>query len=100
MNMAANHKLTAIIAGREITGFVEHAGVLVITFSDGSVMKVKTASVVEQKLPTKPIIKKVRQQGTKLDFDLVDGSTYTIQTAEATSSVILRDKAGTMEYAD
>ena len=43
---------------------------------------------------------KVRQQGTEMAFDLEGGSTVTIQTAGATSSVMLRDKAGKLEYAD
>ena len=45
-------------------------------------------------------IANVHQGGPELDFDLEGGATVTIQTAEATSSVMLRDRAGKLEYAD
>ena len=35
-----------------------------------------------------------------MNLDLNGGESVTIQTAEETSSVMLRDKAGKMEYAD
>ena len=44
---------------------------------------------------------KVRQGGPELALDLEGGnSSMTIQTAEETSSVMLRDKTGGLEYAD
>lgn len=43
---------------------------------------------------------KVRRQDTDLALDLEGGSSAAIKLAEATSSVMLRDKAGKMEYAD
>jgi hypothetical protein len=45
-------------------------------------------------------IKSVRQAGTELNLDFENGTTLTIPTTEATSSVMVRDKNGTMEYAD
>ena len=42
---------------------------------------------------------KVRQQDTALALDL-EGGSVAITTAEASSSVMLRSKAGVMEYAD
>ena len=45
-------------------------------------------------------ILKVRQGGTELNLDLEDGTTLKIITAEETSSVMLRNKAGGLEYAD
>ena len=46
------------------------------------------------------VVKGVRQSGTTLDFDLENGQTLSLQTREATSSVLLRDKNGVLEYAD
>lgn len=46
------------------------------------------------------VVKGVRQSGTTLDFDLENGGTLSLQTREATSSVMLRDKNGALEYAD
>ena len=45
-------------------------------------------------------VKTVRQQGTTLDLDFEGGGTLAIPLAEETSSVMVRDKSGTMEYAD
>ena len=49
---------------------------------------------------TEGTIEKVRQKGTELSLDLQGGKSVTIHTVEATSSVMLRDKAGKLEYAD
>ena len=96
----SNQKLTHIIAGRTISGTSQADGLLTITFDDGSVMKIKTAATNTNSAATGGKVAKVRQGGTELDFDLEGGATVTIQTAEATSSVMLRDKAGKLEYAD
>ena len=96
----SNQKLTKIIVGRTISGTSQADGLLTITFDDGSVMKIKTAASSTNNATTGGKVLKVRQQGTELNFDLEGGSTVTIQTAEATSSVMLRDKAGKLEYAD
>ncbi len=96
----SNQKLTKIIAGRTISGTSQADGLLTITFDDGSVMKIKSAASSTNSAATGGKIAKVRQGGTELNFDLEGGSTVTIQTAEATSSVLLRDKAGRLAYAD
>ncbi len=98
--MHSNQKLTKLIAGRTISGSSQVDGLLTITFDDGSTMKVKVATSNTNSATTGGKIKKVRQGGTELDFDLEDGSTLTIITAEETSSVMLRDKAGGFEYSD
>ena len=96
----SNLKLTKVIAGRTISNTSEVDSLLIITFDDGSVMKIKTAASNTNSAATGGKVQKVRQQGTELDFDLEGGTTVTIQTAEATSSVMVRDKAGKLEYAD
>jgi hypothetical protein len=45
-------------------------------------------------------VRGVRQQGTTLDLDFETGSTLTLRTAEPTSSVIVRARDRTLEYAD
>jgi hypothetical protein len=42
----------------------------------------------------------VRQDGSTLNIDFADGSTLQIKLADPASSVMLRDKAGKLEYAD
>ena len=98
--MHSNQKLTKIIAGRAISGTSQADGLLTVTFDDGSTMKIKTAASNTNSAATSGKVLKVRQGGTELDFDLEGGATVTIQTAEATSSVMLRDKTGALEYAD
>ena len=96
----SNQKLTKLIAGRTISGTSQADGLLTITFDDGSVMKIKVAPANTSSATTGEKVFKVRQSGTELDLDLEGGSTVKIITAEATSSVMLRDKAGTLGYAD
>jgi hypothetical protein len=45
-------------------------------------------------------VKAVRQKATEFDLDFVDNSTAKITLAAETSSVMLRNKAGELEYAD
>ena len=98
--MHSNQKLTKIIAGRSISGTSQADGLLTITFDDGSTMKVKLAPSNTNLGATGGKVAKVRQQGTNLILDLEGGGSVPITTAEATSSVMIRDKAGKMEYAD
>jgi hypothetical protein len=97
--MAHNYKLTGVIKGRRITQTAQSGPTLSIGFDDGSTMTVKTAGLVNS-ATTGGVVKSVRQQGTTLDLDFEDGSTLTIRTAEPTSSVMVRDKNQTLEYAD
>ena len=98
--MHSNQKLTKLIAGRTISGTSQQDGALTITFDDGSTMKVKTAPSGANDATTGGKILKVRQEGTSLVLDLDGGTSVSSQMAEATSSVMLRDKNGKMEYAD
>lgn len=45
-------------------------------------------------------IKSVRQTNDVLNLDFDDGSTLQVQLKEATSCVMVRDKANKLEYAD
>ena len=97
--MASNHKLTAVIAGRSISGSSNADGKMTINFTDGSTMTIKTAGN-SNSASTGGTIKAVRQADTTLDLDFENGGTLEITLAEATSSVMVRDKNHAMEYAD
>ena len=97
--MASNHKLTAVIAGRSISGSSNAVGKMTINFTDGSTMTIKTAGN-SNSASTGGTIKAVRQADTTLDLDFENGGTLEITLAEATSSVMVRDKNHAMEYAD
>jgi hypothetical protein len=97
--MTSNHKLTAVLKGRTITGTQTQDHRLIVAFHDGSTMTVHTAGSTTS-AATGATIAKVRQQGTQLALDCEDGATLLIPLAEATSSVMVRDKHHTLEYAD
>ena len=97
--MASNHKLTSLIKGRTIAGTSNQGDTLTIVFDDGSQMTVQTAGS-SNSAATGGKIAAVRQQGTELDLDFDGGGTLAIPLAEETSSVMVRDKSGVMEYAD
>jgi hypothetical protein len=97
--MTNNHKLTAVLKGRTIMGTQHQDHRLILAFHDGSTMTVKTAGSTTSPA-TGGAVEKVRQQGTQLALDFEDGSTMLIQMAEATSSVMVRAKDHTLEYAD
>jgi hypothetical protein len=101
--MALNRKLTPIIKGRTIESIEQTDKLLSVRFSDGSIMKIKipasTAPIAIDTLKNHTV-KSIRQKGTTLNIDFDDGMTGTIALAEATSSVMLRDGKGVMEYAD
>lgn len=99
---AANHKLTNTIKGRTISGTSDSGGEKTLTFSDGSKMTVKTVPSGANNASTGGTVAKVRQsvEPPVLYLDFEGGSTVEIALAEATSSVLLRDKDGNLEYAD
>ena len=97
--MASNRKLTEVIRGRIIARVECHDATALVTFDDGSVMTVRTAGGSIPSGVTGRVIK-ARQSGTRLQLDLDGGRTLELATAEATASVLLRDRDGTLEYAD
>ena len=97
--MTSNHKLTGVLKGRTISGTSNEGGVLTILFDDGSKMTVQTAGS-SHSAATGGRVQAVRQAGTTLALDFEGGGTMEIPLAEETSSVMVRDKNGGMEYAD
>ena len=97
--MASNHKLSSLIQGRTIAGTSNQNGVMTISFTDKSKMTVQTTGS-SNSASTGGTIKAVRQGGTTLNLDMENGSTMEISLAEETSSVMVRDGSGVMEYAD
>jgi hypothetical protein len=107
MAAAANHKLTTIIAGRTISGMSPSGDKTMVTFDDGSQMTIKTAGAFGAGDPasrgTGGKVAKVRQSvdPAVLYLDLeAEQPSIEVPLAEATSSVMLRGKDGSLEYAD
>jgi len=97
--MTSNHKLTGILQGRTITKVRISPGALAIGFGDGSTMIVRTGSDGPN-TTTGGVVDKVQQQGTTLVLLTKDGGDLTISLGEETSSVMVRDISGGLEYAD
>lgn len=106
--MAANRKLTGVIKGRTVKDISTGQNALSLSFDDGSVARIKTG---DQPSPPSSAedsgsgvkgktIKSVQQKGSTLTLTFEDNTSTDINLAEATSSVMVRDKAGSMEYAD
>jgi hypothetical protein len=115
--MSANKKLTGVLAGRTALRIAWHGTTAVVQFDDGSTMTVQTASDARGGTTQASAagsatgapaggagvlgrVRGVRQQATTLDLDFDGGSTLTLRTAEPTSSVLVRARDQTLEYAD
>ena len=98
--MAANQKLTHLLAGRTIQAIQPRDTGWAVRFTDDSVLTLKTAATVVQDQWQNRTIKKVRQKDILLTLDFVDSTMLAIPLAEPTSSVLLRDHKGVLEYAD
>jgi len=97
--MTSNHKLTGVLKGHKITNTGNAGGLMTIGFDDGSTMTIQTADTGSNSASS-GTVEKVQQEGTTLALIMEGGSTMTIPLAEETSSVMVRDKNGAMEYAD
>jgi hypothetical protein len=84
IRLPANHKLTSLIKGRIISGSSNADDQMIISFTDGSKMTIKTAGPSNSS-STGGTVKRVRQAGTELNLDFEKHQTLTIQTAGKTS---------------
>ncbi len=97
--MTGNHKLSALLKGRTLTTVSSESTEAVLSFGDGSSMTVQTGGDVTGGTPG-AVVHAVRQADTTLILDFEGGSDMQITTAEATSSVMVRDRSHVLEYAD
>ena len=92
-----NKKLTPVISGRTVKSAKQTDGVLQIKFDDGSVMRIKTGAPFKASIAGRAV-KAVRQRATEFDLDFADGTSAAITLAAKTSSVMLRNAAGVLEF--
>ena len=100
--MARNQKLTHTLQGRSFNAVRREDQNLVFDLNDGSTMWVKTV-MSQTPLPeikTGDLVHAVRQQNTDFTLDFESGASLSLQTAEATSCVLVRGKDHALEYAD
>ncbi len=98
--MASNQKLAPLLAGRTVQAVSQIDALATVSFTDGSSLMIKTGGPLSQLDLQARRVLNLRQSGTRMNLDFEDGSTAEIQLADATSSVLLRDGQGRMEYAD
>ena len=100
--MSVNHKLTNAIRGRSVGSVSQEEGKLHITFGDGSVMTIKTGQDAVAADISGATVDHAEQDVAPpaLLLKFAGGSSWTAPLAEATSSVMLRNAAGKLEYVD
>jgi hypothetical protein len=96
--MAINQKLTNVIKGRIVQNFQLNASEVLISFADGSTMKVKIVESDSQQLPKGARIRQVSEDQAKLVFECEDDCAIEVILADPGSSVAVRDKAYQVEY--
>jgi hypothetical protein len=99
-----NRKLTPILRGRVLDSFQAVPDGIVLQFANRSTMHVKTAdpSALPAADPFRnAAISNVRQQDTTLVLEFEShAQSLSLQTAEQTASVLVRDANGSLDYAD
>jgi hypothetical protein len=98
--MALNRKLTPLLAGRVINSILPGEGMLWIVFSDGSELRIKNTASAPHEPFIGRAVQRVRQAGNSMTIDFDDQASLEITLAEATSSVMLRNKDCVLEYTD
>jgi hypothetical protein len=96
--MAVNHKLTHVVKDRVVQNFQLNASELLISFIDGSVMKVKIVESNSPPLREGARIRQVSENQAKLIIECEDDSTVDLTVTDPGSSVSVRDKKNQVEY--
>jgi hypothetical protein len=98
MIMAVNHKLTNVVKDRVVQNFQLNASELLITFFDGSTMKVTIAECNSPPLREGARIRQISEDQAKLLFECEDDSTLDVTIVDPGNSVIVRDKNSQVKY--
>ena len=96
--MAVNHKLTNLVKDRVVQNFQLNAPELLITFVDGSTMKVNIVESNSPPLREGARIRHVSEDRAKLLFECEDNSVFDVTIVEQGNSVSVRDKNNQVEY--
>jgi hypothetical protein len=96
--MAVNHKLTHVVKDRVVQNFQLNASELLISFVDGSTMKVKILESNSPPLREGARIRQISEDQAKLLFEREDVSTLDITVVDPGNSVSVRDKNNQVEY--
>lgn len=96
--MAVNHKLNHVVKDRVVQNFQLNASELLISFIDGSTMKVKIVECNSPPLREGARIREISENLAKLVIECEDDSTIDVAVTDPSSSVAVRDKTYQVEY--
>ena len=94
--MQLNRTLTNVLKGRTIQSESGDEGHVVLTFDDGSTLKLKVAGQASAAAGGK--VKAAHESGADFRLDLENGPSVQVRLADPGSSVSLRDRHGAVEY--
>ena len=96
--MAVNLRLTHAVKDRVVQSFQLDASELLISFVDGSTMKVNIVESNSPPFKEGARIRQISEDEAKLLFECEDDSTLDVTIVDPGNSVIVRDKNGQVEY--
>jgi len=96
--MGLNRKLTHVVKDRVVQNFQLNASELLISFVDGSTMKVNIVESNSPPLQEGARIRQISEDQAKLLFECEDHSTLDLTVVDPGSSVAVRDKTYQVEY--
>jgi hypothetical protein len=96
--MSVNHKLTHVVKDRVVKSFQLNVSELLISFVDGSTMKVKIVESNSPPLREGARIRQISEDQAKLLFECEDDSTLDVTIVDPGSSVSVRNKNDQVEY--
>ena len=96
--MSVNHKLTNVVKDRVVQNFQLNASELLISFVDGSTMKVNIVESNSHHFTRATRIRQISEDQAKLLFECEDESTLDVTLVDPGNSVSVRDKNNQVEY--
>ena len=96
--MLVNQKLTHIVKDRVVQNFQLNGTELLISFVDGSTMKVKIVESNSLPLREGAKLRQIFEDQAKLLIECEDDSTLDVTLVDPGNSISVRDKEGQVEY--
>src|ERR1700738_2224647 len=96
--MAVNEKLTNVLKDRIVQKFQLNASELLISFCDGSTMKVKIAESNSPSLREGARIRQISEDRAKFVIECEDDSAIDVILADPGASVAVRNKTYQVQY--
>jgi hypothetical protein len=96
--MPVNHKLTNAIRGRIIRRFQQSGGELLISFHDGSAMRIREMETNSPPLALGAQIKLIEEDGAELTIRCKDQTSLSLQLTDPGAAVCVLDENNEVEY--